>query len=251
MGLGPKFRAVIAALALLIQFGLAHAFDDANLLASEREALAMRSDLERVQSVVEQPDVTDEQLISQRELIEQLRINSASEAVKLAPSLDNVQQQLDQLGPLPSEGTKETPTIAGQRLELTEAVGRFAAAKKQFELIGIEADQISAKVSATQRNQFFQRIFKADKSILNPLLWRDAFVGAGILFGRLSSLLTIWWHSQAPSAQWAGLMLLPAVLVGLWSGWRIIRGNFQAWLPAAPSTEDMSPLRRLWVLFQA
>jgi potassium-dependent mechanosensitive channel len=246
MRFGPSFRAVIAALALLIQFGLAQAFDNSALLASEREANVMRSDLERVQSVLEQAGVTDDQLAVQRDIIEKLRVDSVSEALKLAAPLDDVEQQLNQLGAPPAVGTKETPTIAAQRIELTDAVARIAAAKKQYELIGIEADQMSAKVSASQRNQFFQRIFKADKSILNPLLWRDAFVGVGILFGRLSSLLTIWWHSQAPVAQWAGLLLLPAVLGGIWSGWRIIKRNFSSWLPLPAVNEALSPLRRLW-----
>jgi potassium efflux system protein len=246
MAAGPKFRAVVAALLLLLQFGLAQAFDNTILLASEHEATGMRSDLERVQSVLEQSGVTDEQLISQRDLIEQLRVNSASEALKLAAPLDDVQQQLNQLGPLPADGTKETTTIAAQRLELTDAVSRFAAAKKQYELIGIEADQMSARVSATQRNQFFQRIFKADKSILNPQLWKETFVGVGILFSRLSSLLTIWWHTQSAEANWPGLLLLPAVLGGLWAGWRVIQRNYANRLPSPNSHEPLSPLRRLW-----
>jgi hypothetical protein len=98
MRFGPSFRAVIAALALLIQFGLAQAFDNSALLASEREANVMRSDLERVQSVLEQAGVTDDQLAVQRDIIEKLRVDSVSEALKLAAPLDDVEQQLNQLG---------------------------------------------------------------------------------------------------------------------------------------------------------
>ncbi len=247
MKLGPLLRAVFTALALLLQLGVAQAYDVSGLLAAERESVGMRSDLERVQSVIDQEGVTDEQLTDQRSKIEQLRLDTLGEATKLSAPLDDVKQQLNQLGPVPAVGQTEAATITEQRKTLNDAVARFTAAKKQFELLGVEAEQMSAKVSAKQRTQFFQRIFKADKSIFNPQLWRDSFVGAGLLFARLSSLLTIWWQNQAAGAQWAGLALLPAVAIALWMGVRIFNTNVAKRFPAR-SLDDLglSPLRRLW-----
>ncbi len=247
MKLGPILRAVFTAFALLLQLGVAQAYDDSGLLAAERESVGMRSDLERVQSVIDQDGVTDEQLTDQRSKIEQLRLDTVGEATKLSAPLDDVKQQLNQLGPVPAAGQTEAGTITEQRKTLNDAVARFTAAKKQFELLGVEAEQMSAKVSAKQRTQFFQRIFKADKSIFNPQLWRDSFVGAGLLFARLSSLLTIWWQNQADGAQWAGLALLPAVAIALWMGVRIFNTNMAKRFPER-SLDDfgLSPLRRLW-----
>lgn len=247
MKFGPSLRALFTAIALLLQLGAVQAYDDASLLTAEREAAGMRSDLERVQSVLDQEGVTDDQLTDQRSKVEQLRLDTVGEATKLSAPLDDVKQQLNQLGPIPAAGQTEAATIAEQRKSLTDAVARFTAAKKQFELVGIEAEQLSARVSTKQRAQFFQRIFKADKSIFNPQLWRDTLVGAALLFTRLSSLLTIWWQNQAGGAQWAGLLLLPAVSVALWMGYRIFNSNLDKKFPDRKLDQsNLSPLRRLW-----
>jgi potassium-dependent mechanosensitive channel len=244
---GPIFRALASALLLLVQLGFAHAFDDTALLSAEREATGMRSDLERVQSVLDQDGVTDVQLAEQRDVVEQLRLNAVAEAEKMAAPLDDVKQQLNQLGPPPAAGQKETDAIATQRLSLNDAVARFTAAKKQFELIGIEAEQMSGKVSGQQRTQFFQRIFKPDKSILNPQLWRDTVVGAGLLASRLGSLLSTWWHEQVPNVQWGGLAILPAAAAVLWMLFRLLNLNVSGWLPSkSEDTLNFSSLRRLW-----
>ena len=247
MKFGPVTRALLAALALLFHIGLAAAFDDTSLLAAEREALGMRSDLERVQSVLDQQGVTDEQLAEQRGLVEKLRLNAVAEAEKLSAPLDDVNQQLNQLGPLPAEGQKEADTIAAQRTSLTDAVTRFTAAKKQFELLGLEAEQKSGKVSALQRTQFFQRIFKPDKSILNPQLWRDTGTGMGLLKTRVGSLLATWWQEKIPNMQWTGMLLLPAAAAVMWSLYRLLNLNFGSLLPNRKTDEGLySPLRRLW-----
>ncbi len=213
----------------------------------------MRSDLERVQSVLEQQNVTDEQLADQRGLVEKLRLAAVDEASKLSAPLDDVNQQLAQLGPTPAEGQKEAETIAAQRVSLTDAVTRVTAAKKQFELVGLEAEQMSGKVSGLQRTQFFQRIFKADKSILNPQLWADTATGVGLLKVRLGSLLSTWWQDKFATMQWTGLLLLPAAAAVMWSLYRLLNLNFGGFL-TNQKTDDalVSPLRRLWrVVFGA
>lgn len=253
MTVGPNIRAILAAVLLLFQFGLVHAFDNSFLLASEREALGMRSDLERVLSVIEQENVTDDQLADQRGIVEGLRGETITQVQKLAAPLDDVKQQLNQLGPAPLAGQKEIDTIATQRTDLNDAVARFTAAKKQFELIGVEAEQMSGKVSAKQRAQFFQRIFKADKSIFNPQLWRDTATGLVLFGSRLSSLLSTWWSEQVPQIAWSGLILLPALLLVFGLIIRLLKRNLSGWLSKREDIGTVvSPLRRLWrVVFGA
>ncbi len=253
MRAGPHIRAFLTALALLLHIGVAAAFDDTGLLAAEQEVKGMRSDLERVQSVLDQQNVTDEQLADQRSLVEKLRLSAVDEAAKLSAPLDDVNQQLAQLGPAPIDGQKEAESIAAQRASLTDAVARFTAAKKQFELVGLEADQMSGKVSGLQRTQFFQRIFKADKSILNPQLWRDTATGVGLLKIRIGSLLSTWWQDKVATMQWTGLLLLPGAVAVLWSLFRLLIPNLGGLLPNRKIDVGLvSPLLRLWrVVFGA
>ena len=253
MKFGPHIRAFLTALALLLHTGFAVAFDDATLAEAERESIGMRSDLERVQSVLDQIGVTDEQLAEQRRIVEQLRLSAVTEVEKLNAPLEDIKQQLNQLGPQPAEGQKEADTIAVQRASLNDAVTRTTAAKKQFELLGLEAEQMSGKVSGLQRTQFFQRIFKPDKSILNPQLWRDTVTGMGLLNIRVSSLISTWWQDRAPQLQWTGLLLLPAAIVVMWSLSRILKLNIGGFIPVRKNDDEkVSPLRRLWrVVFGA
>jgi potassium-dependent mechanosensitive channel len=244
---GPILRAVLTALALVIQLGLAHAFDDASLTNAEQQAVNMRADLDHGQAVLNQPSATDDELADLRNKIEQLRLDSVTENAKLNAPLDAVKQQLNQLGLPPVAGQSEAQTISSQRVTLTDVVSRFAAAKKQFELIGVEAEQMSGKISAEQRTQFFQRIFRADKSILNPRLWQDAATGTSLLVSRMGNLVSFWWQNQAANARWAGLLLVPAVIGFFWSVYRLIRANLKNWLPRRSELElSSSPLRRLW-----
>jgi small-conductance mechanosensitive channel len=247
MKLGPTIRAVLAALALVLLGARAYSFDTTILIAAEQETAGLRSDLERVQSVIEQENVTDEQLVDQRGIVDKLRVEMLDQANTIAVPYDDIKQQLNQLGPAPASGQTETDAIATQRAALTDAVARYTAAKKQFELLSLEADQISGKISEKQRDQFFQRIFKADKSIFNPSLWRDTATGAVIFFSRLASLLSAWWTEQTPNIEWIGLAILPAVLLVIGSIYHIARLNFANWLPARPEENAYpSPLRRLW-----
>ncbi len=233
--------------AFLLNAAPAHAVDAALVVNAEHEAAALRSDLERAQGVLAQDSVTDEQLADQRNAMEQLRANAQSEAAKLASPIKDVQQQLNQLGPVPANGQTEADTIATQRKLLADTLARLTAAQKQFDLVTLETDQTSAKVSGLQRDQFFQRIFRADKSIFNPQLWRDAATGAVLFATRIVGLISAWWDQQAPQANFLGLLIVPAAFVALWFLYRVLNINFAGWLPAPKGPlVPLSPLRRLW-----
>ena len=223
-----------------------HALDDALLTSAETASQSARADLERVQNAISQTDVADDQLATQRNIIEKLRLDSLAQANALNAPLKDFTQQLNQLGPAPTEGHGETSAIAAQRQTLNSAVARLSAAQKQFELLGIEAEQTTGKISALQRTQFLQRVFKPDKSIFNPQLWIDTATGVASLGTRLSSLISNWWQSQSPMAQWTGLGLLPAFFLILAIAYRFANRVMGRWLGIATAPAiAYSPLRRL------
>ena len=91
---------------------LAFAYDETQIATIEKEVAGYRSDLERIQGVVIQRGVTDEQLVEQKRLLETIRIEGLGFADKLADPLNEISQQLAQLGPVPAEGANETPELA-------------------------------------------------------------------------------------------------------------------------------------------
>jgi potassium efflux system protein len=243
------WRGLLAVLfaAFLLNAAPAFAIDSALVVNAEHEAAALRSDLERAQGVLAQDTVTDEQLADQRNVLEKLRADAQTEAAKLASPVKDVQQQLAQLGPVPANGQTEADTIALQRKLLVDTMARLTAAQKQFDLVTLEADQTSAKVSGLQRDQFFQRIFRADKSIFNPQLWSDGVTGAALFSSRVSGLLSVWWEQQAPQANFTGLLVVPFAFLALWFFYRVLHISFAGWLPQGKEVlVPLSPFRRLW-----
>ena len=246
MKIGPIIRALSIVIAMLFSAMTAHAFDDATLNNAEAAAQSTRSDLERVQNAISQADVADDQLATQRNIIEKLRLDALAQVSALNAPLKDFTQQLNQLGPVPTQDHGETSAIATQRQTLNNAVARLSAAQKQFELLSIEAEQTTGKISALQRTQFLQRVFKPDKSIFNPQLWIDTATGVATLGTRLSSLVSGWWQSQSPMAQWTGLGLLPAFFLILAIVYRFAKRMMGRWLGIATAPEiAYSPLRRL------
>lgn len=243
------WRGLLAILlaAFLLNASPAFAVDSNLAVDAEREAVALRSDLERAQGVLSQGTVTDDQLADLRNVLEKLRADAQAEAAKLASPVKDVQQQLNQLGPIPATGQTEADSIGLQRKLLVDTLARLTAAQKQFDLVTLETDQTSAKVSGLQRDQFFQRIFRADKSIFNPQLWRDASMGTAMFAARVAGLLSVWWEQQAPQANFFGLLVAPTAFVALWFFYRVLNISFAGWLPIRDEAlVPLSPLRRLW-----
>ena len=246
-----KLRAVLPLLLLclaLVALCLpALAYDDAILVSAEREAAGLRSDLQRTQGVVVQDTVTEDQLAAQRGILEKLRNDALDQANRLNSWVKDVQQQLAQLGPAPDKGASETDAMATQRKTLTDAVSRFGAAQKQFSLVALEADQTSSKISAQQRDYYFAKIFKFDKSIFNLQLWSDTARGGALFAARVSGLLGVWWDQVHDGVTWAGLAVFPAVMMALWGFSHLLRVYFRRWIHAKDKGDGTpSPLRRLW-----
>ncbi len=244
-------RFIIRALciAALIFGGLVPAFgyDETQLAIAEKEVSAFRSDIERIQGVVIQPGVTDEQLVEQKRLLETIRVDGLGFATKLNDPLNEITQQLAQLGPPPAEGATETAAISAERANLTALAAKIAAAQKQMELVALEAEQLASKVSTLQRTAFFQRIFNAGKSVLNPQFWVDTFAGVDLLTKRVASLIAGWWQVQASNTNYFGLLLLPSVVAAIWMLNRFLGITFLGWLPSKkPDLTEVRPQNRLW-----
>jgi small-conductance mechanosensitive channel len=162
------FRVIaLALLAAWLTLAAAFAYDEAVTGQAERAAEAFRADLTRIETELQLPTLSDEQLGEKRILLEDIRSKALTQAGTLAGPLDEVAQQIAQLGPAPAEGQGEAETIAAQRKTLGEAQNRLQAAKAQLELVAVEAEQMAGRASSIQRGHFFSRIFEAGKSVLN------------------------------------------------------------------------------------
>lgn len=232
--------------------GQANAFDEAVIGTAERAALGFRADLQRIETEISSPIVSDQQLVVQRDKLEDIRSKALTQAGLLESSIKEVGEQVAKLGPPPAEGQTEAPEIGAQRKLINDTYNRLQGAKTQLELVAVEAEQQSGRASSIQRDQFFQKIFESNRSILNPFLWTDAGTGVQIFFQRLSSLINIWWndihHNVSPNT----LFLLPVVLLTISVGWWFI--SQMLWLRVrqrALRIDNPNNFERLWRVARA
>ena len=206
------FAAVLLLLGSLVP---ALAYDELKLRDAERMATLLQAQLRSVSNRLNNTALQDDALAAQRPVLEKLRAAAKTGSDNAAGPLSEIATQVEGLGPAPAAGTDEAPVIATQRKELNAQLVRATAAQKQFTLVGLEADQALSRLTTLQRTQFLQRVFKADKSVLNPTLWGSTVEGAAILLQRLSNQFKQGMLQAEGRTQYTGFLLFPIGLISL------------------------------------
>ncbi len=231
---------------LAVQITAAGAVDAGLAGQAERQAETFRTALTQIQHELLLPTLSDAQLSQHRTSIEGIRTGSLEQAQALSDPIAEIKAQLAKLGPAPAAGQTEAEAIAGQRKDLTATLQRLEGAKKQLELIAVEAEQSGARAAALQKDRFFSRIFESGRSVFNPDFWTDAAAGANQFAERLTALLQAWWTTVRPDAQLSVLLLIPAIFAVAFVAYEVgaawLRRRFRT------RTGDKAPddLARLW-----
>ncbi len=239
------------ALAALLAFWLAlsasFALDPAVIGQAERTVQSLRAELTRITGELRNPSLNEEQLSKQRSDLETARAAALDQSQKLNGPLAEVRQQLTSLGPAPTDGKTEPEGVAEARSQLQGDLDRLQSVKSQFDVIAVEAEQQAGRISALQRDQFFQRVFQSSQSIVNPALWIDIGKGIGTLVSRISVLLANWWADVAKTANALWLVLIPLFLLVFVAGYTAIHRWFTRWT-AQSATPGRMPddIGRLW-----
>ncbi len=208
-------RFFLAAVLLLVVFAPAQAYDENKLKDAERSAILLQAQLRGVAGRIDGGTLQDDALASQRTTLEKLRAAAGVGADNASGPLNELATQVKGLGPPPDPALPEADSIATQRKELNIQLARATAAQKQFVLVGLEADQVLARLTNLQRGQFLQRVFKADKSILSPTLWANTWDGGALLHARVGELYAKGLSDAQGRTNASGLLLLPAGLLAI------------------------------------
>ena len=87
--------------------------------------------------------------------------------------LADAKARLEQLGPAPTGGAKESPDIASQRRELTTRQAKLDDVRKRAELLALDARQAAANLERVRTEKFNQQLTTRGASPLSPALWRN------------------------------------------------------------------------------
>jgi small-conductance mechanosensitive channel len=244
--------AILAALLVLIAAALpAQAFDDSDIARIDSGIKSARAALNIIVSSADPQTITAETISQNRSALTKLKGEADSTAKLLDQPQADVAAQVTQLGPPPAEGVAEAPEVAQQRKLLNDRAALLLGLRKQLELLGVEAEQHMSRLSAIERDQFLNRVFAYEESILDPRMWWAALTAASMFALRLLNLVAQWWRSVAAEANLSILavtvlfMAIAALAVSRLR--RIFRGLLSPSL-AEPGQEGQPPsqVRRLW-----
>ena len=225
----------------------AAAYDENVVAVSTRSVETLSLDMKTVEAGVTAPGVGDEQLTQFRAQVEDIRSRTAAALAALIDPVDEVKQQIKQLGPAPPDGKSEPESVAAQRKLLNDELSRLLGPKSQLDLIAVGAEQLSGRISSIQRDEFVKRIFESDRSIVNPYLWYETEVGLGVLNTRISVLLENWWSETAQSANRQALALVPAYLLLFVAAFLFLRRLTRRWTSGETfATRAPTSISRLW-----
>ena len=240
-----KLRIFIAFFCFLGSFSAVFAQDLSIVTQAERSANALRQILSDATATISVPNNSSDALTDLRAAIEKARSRAFTEADKLKGPAADISVRLQQLGAEPAEGVTEAPGIAQERQSLKDAQAKFDAAQKTLELLGVEAEQLSARAASLQRDRFFQRVFESNRSVLNPSLWGDG-VSAMVLFGqRFLALVLGWWGAAVIQAGLAGIAALMLFTVAVSSASLVTRGWILRRLEPGPVAQAPTNFDRL------
>ena len=143
-----KLRIFVAFFCFFSSFSAVFAQDLSIVTQAERSANALRQILSDATATVSVPNSSSDALTDLRATIEKARSRAFTEADKLKGPAADISVRLQQLGPEPAQGVTEAPGIAQERQSLKDAQAKFDAAQKTLELLGVEAEQLSAHAAS-------------------------------------------------------------------------------------------------------
>ena len=212
---------------------------------AQRKLDEWRPRLEKLESALKQPDLSDTGLAGIKSELEKLRQKILGVRNKLQPALKKLDQQYLQLGPKPKDGG-ETEEIAKKRNDLEKILGSSRGLIKQLDVAAVRAGQIIDTTAVLQRTNFTTRVLTSNRSVLNPGLWLDGIAQFKTFWERISRTVDVGLKSvQLSLSRKLAVIVLIAALAS-WFFSSFLRLKLALWLGRNPSKSALSLLETLW-----
>ncbi len=107
-----------------------------------------------------------------------IRTLANAEIVKVQPRVDELQQQLTELGAPPAEGEpQEAPEVRTRRATLDDRFAKVDAELKASRVAAIRSQQIQRTITQERQTRFFSSISVRNQSVLSTGFWSRYFNG--------------------------------------------------------------------------
>jgi potassium efflux system protein len=205
-------------------------------LPTAQELAKIQASLDAIEKALEREQLTDSVLADLREQIDPLSARAKDAIAALTPRLASIKTRLEQLGPKPEEKAAdgetpgESPAVTAERTDQQTALNEVDESLKRARLITVQADQMSATITARRRALFARSLFERASSIANPELWSDVWRELPRYTQAVQSIFVDWFNGVnarldgwVRTAFWSGLGLtlflyVPLALIA----WRVL-----------------------------
>ncbi len=144
-----------------------------------------------------------------------VRLKAIELELNIAPQVKQIQDQLDELGPVPKEGEPaESNAISIQRKELERIFSTLDGELKASRLIIVRASQIETLITNKRRQIFVTQLSQRSKSFLDIQLWQNFWKGTDGFWHRFILLMTDSFSVMSGKME-SSYLLMPLLLAGL------------------------------------
>lgn len=197
-----------------------------------REALEpverLARNIESAEQAIQQLKELEGELGRLRSEVERIIYDSTATADSLKPQLEEVQKQIERLGPPPAKDQPpESATVAAERARLNAIKASLDGAIKTTELAWVRAKQLIDRITVIRYQLFTRNLLERRDSPLSPTVWRTFVDQMPVIAGRLRYYGNDWWTWASRAGGW--LAVLAGAVVLLYLGSRLGLARLLAW----------------------
>ncbi len=159
--------------------------------------------------------MSDDDLLQKVAETSAVRLKAIELELIIAPQVKQIQDQLDQLGPVPKEGEPaESDAISIKRKELGTIFSTLDGELKASRLIIVRASQIETLITNKRRQIFVTQLSQRSKSFFDIQLWQNFWKGTDGFLRRFNLLITESFKVMSGKIN-SSILLVPLLFGGL------------------------------------
>ena len=149
-------------------------------------------------------DAGDIELVEARDALRLLRTNARNAEENFSKQLDQINSQIETLGPVPEGDVVDTPDVAGRRKALSDQQAELNALSAQARLNINDAARLLDGLTTRQRETFVEEIFHVENSVFHPRQWIAIKNDAQSLVSKLPKHAAKWMGERKEANKWRG-----------------------------------------------
>ncbi|MGE0765305.1 MAG: DUF3772 domain-containing protein [Hyphomicrobiaceae bacterium] len=156
--------------------------------------------IESAEQAIQQLNQIEGEMVRLRSDVERIIYDSTASVDTLKPQLDEVEKQIQRLGPPPAKDQlPEAAAVAAERARLNTAKAALDGAIKTAELAWVRAKQLIDRITVMRYQLFTRNLFERRDSPLSPAVWQNVREQLPTIYGRLQYYGGDWlvWAARA------------------------------------------------------